>query len=64
MKKVNIFSKSLMEVWEWKELSYEEVKHLPREQAIRKRLESSLYTVHQLGLKMRDKIDNISDVDG
>ena len=55
MKKLSIFSKSLKEVWEWKELAYEEVKHLPREQAIRKRLESSLETIHHLGLKMTDK---------
>jgi|GEM_PF-3271662 len=48
-------SKSLKEVWEWKELAYEEVKHLPREQAIRKRLESSLDKVLKLGLNTTDK---------
>ena len=53
----NNISKALIEVWEWKELAYEEVKHLPREQAIRKRLESSLDTVHQLNLKMTDKTE-------
>ena len=53
----NNISKALIEVWEWKEIAYEEVKHLPREQAIRKRLESSLETVHQLGLKMNDKTE-------
>ncbi len=51
----NNISKALTEVWEWKEIAYEEVKHLPREQAIRKRLESSLNTVLELGLKMADK---------
>jgi hypothetical protein len=56
----NNISKALTEVWEWKELAYEEVKHLPREQAIRKRLESSLKTVHQLGLKMNDKTEGPS----
>ena len=55
----NNISKALTEVWEWKELAYEEVKHLPREQAIRKRLESSLETVHQLGLKMTNKIEEL-----
>ena len=55
MKKLSIYSKSLKEVWEWKERAYGEVKHLPRDQAIRKRLESSMDTVHQLGLKMTDK---------
>ena len=51
----NNISKALKEVWEWKEQAYEEVKHLPRDQALRKRLESSMDTVHQLGLKMTDK---------
>jgi len=64
MKKLSIFSKSLTEVWEWKEHAYEESKHLPRKQAIRKRLKSSLDTVRQLGLKMTDESISIFKFNG
>lgn len=48
-------SKALQEVWQWKDESYEEVKHLPTDQAVRKRLTDSIRSVRVLGLRMTKK---------
>lgn len=45
-------SKSLHEVWEWKEKAVREVEHLPTADAIKKRLEDALQTVRELGIPL------------
>lgn len=49
-------SKALLEVWEWKEKAYQEVEHLPIDQALKKRLDDSLQTVSQLGLPVSNPL--------
>lgn len=49
--KTSKISKALLEVWDWKESAYKEVKNFDRETALRKRLETSLQTAHRLGFE-------------
>jgi len=51
MKKSKI-SKALLEVWQWKDECYNEVKNLPIEKAIEKRIEDSYKTVKRMGFKL------------
>ena len=51
MKKSKI-SKALLEVWQWKEKCYSEVKNLPIEKAIEKRIEDLYKTVKRMGFKL------------
>jgi hypothetical protein len=45
-------SKSLLEVWEWKDKAFNEVKDLDVEAAIKKRLITSLNTTKTLGFHL------------
>lgn len=47
-------SKAQIEVWEWKELAFEEVSHLPIRDALRKRILDSMESVEKLGLPVVD----------
>lgn len=51
MKKSKI-SKALLEVWQWKEKCYSEVKDLPIDKAIKKRINDSYKTIRKLELKL------------
>lgn len=51
MKKIKT-SKSLMEVWEWKEDAFKEVMNLDIDVAIKKRLETSLKTTKAMGFHL------------
>lgn len=57
MKKKNNISKALLEVWEWKESAYKEVKGFDLTSAIRKRIMDSISTTHHLGFKSIKKRD-------
>ena len=46
-------SKALLEVWEWKDAIYQEVKHLPTKQALRKIMENAEKTARKLNLGLR-----------
>ena len=48
MKKIKA-SRSLVEVWEWKEDAFKEVMNLDIDTAIKKRLETSLKTSKEMG---------------
>lgn len=41
--------RALEEVWEWKNSIYQEVKHLPTEQALRQIMENAAKTAKELG---------------
>jgi hypothetical protein len=41
-------SKSMREVWEWKESAYRKVAHLDLDAALKKRLEDSIRTAREL----------------
>lgn len=49
---MNKVSKALQEVWDMKEACYQEIKDLPLEEALRKRIEDSLKTTKELGFKL------------
>lgn len=51
MKKIKA-SRSLMDVWEWKDDAYKEVMNLDIDIAIKKRLETSLKTTKALGFHL------------
>ena len=51
MKKIKT-SRSLMEVWEWKDDAYKEVMNLDIDVAIKKRLETSLETTKAMGFHL------------
>ena len=50
--KKNKVAKSLLEVWEWKNLAYREVKDLPLEEAIKKRISDSLKITEMMGFTL------------
>ena len=50
MKKIEE-SKSLNEVWKWKESAYQKVAHLDLDAALQKRLIDSIQTVKNLNIK-------------
>ncbi|MBI4723318.1 MAG: hypothetical protein HY769_10075 [Candidatus Stahlbacteria bacterium] len=54
MKKSKV-SKSLLEVWEWKDLAYKEVETLPIEEAIKKRISDSLKATKIMGFTLHRK---------
>ncbi|MEW6235788.1 MAG: hypothetical protein AB1656_10415 [Candidatus Omnitrophota bacterium] len=45
-------SKSLLDVWEWKESTYQEVADLPIEQALEKRILDSTQSAKKLGFAL------------
>lgn len=47
--KTEYVPRALKEVWEWKDSIYQEVKHLPTEQAMRKIMENAAKTANELG---------------
>lgn len=51
-------SKAMTEVWEWKEIAYQEVKNLSIKDALRKRIEDSIKTAESLGFKSSVSIIN------
>jgi hypothetical protein len=47
-------SKSMVEVWKWKEEAYKEVEHLDTKSAALKRLKDSAETVKNIKIKFRN----------
>jgi len=45
-------SKSLLEVWEWKEKAFKEVENLELKQALKERIKSSIRTSQKIGFKV------------
>ncbi|MCU0445316.1 MAG: hypothetical protein MUE85_10395 [Microscillaceae bacterium] len=52
-------SKAQLEVWEWKEKAYEQVKHLPVGKRITFILEQTKATVEQIKQKKAEKLKQI-----
>jgi predicted XRE-type DNA-binding protein len=45
-------SKSLLEVWEWKEKAFKEVENLELKQALKERIKNSILTAQRKGFKV------------
>lgn len=53
---INKVSKSLKEIWDIKQVCYEQVKEMPLKEALKKRLVDSLKSTKKLGYKLNRKL--------
>ncbi|NUM37062.1 MAG: hypothetical protein HUU50_21175 [Candidatus Brocadiae bacterium] len=50
-------SKSLLDVYEWKESAYQEVANLPLDEALEKRIEDSMKMAKKLGFSIKKSME-------